>query len=143
MSPSYIPSTIISPSVTTTITSSSSSSIVPPPPPYHTINLNTISCDTDIDVVGITDVARDVHLDDDDDDEQYDKPLDLSLKKREMRCLPSCSSVLKLNLDQVLYEMVMVYFILFSFSFFRDKKKKKKKRKKKDNNYLTQNNSFF
>ncbi|KAL3981552.1 hypothetical protein ACH3XW_43565 [Acanthocheilonema viteae] len=91
MSPTYIPSTIISSPVTCTITSSS----IIPPPPYHTINLHTISCDTDIDVVGITDVARDVHLDDDDDEEKYDKPLDLSLKKREMRCLPSCSAISK------------------------------------------------
>ncbi|VDM92978.1 unnamed protein product [Onchocerca ochengi] len=95
MSPSYIPSTIISQPVTSTVTSSS---ILPPPPPCHTVNLNTIPYDTDIDVVGITDVARDVRLDDDDDDdddEQYDKPLDLSLKKRELRCLPSCSVVHK------------------------------------------------
>ncbi|KAK6109742.1 hypothetical protein QQG55_37200 [Brugia pahangi] len=91
ISPSYIPSTIISPPVTSTVTSSS----IVPPPPYHTININSIPCDADIDVVGITDVARDVHLDDDDEEEQYDKPLDLSLKKREMRCLPSCSSILK------------------------------------------------
>ncbi|EFO15417.2 hypothetical protein LOAG_13095 [Loa loa] len=118
MSPSYIPSTIISPSVTTTITSSSSSSIVPPPPPYHTINLNTISCDTDIDVVGITDVARDVHLDDDDDDEQYDKPLDLSLKKREMRCLPSCSSVLKPQpRPSVIRNGYGIFYSLFFFVF--------------------------
>lgn len=72
MSPSYIPSTIISAPVTCSVTSSS---IVPPPPPlYHTINLNNISSDAaDVDVVGITDVARDVHLDDDDHEEQYNK----------------------------------------------------------------------
>ncbi|VDK85908.1 unnamed protein product [Litomosoides sigmodontis] len=93
MSPSYIPSTIISTPVTCSVTSSS----IVPPPPYHTINLNNVSYDaTDIDVVGITDVARDVHLDDDlDHEEQYNKPLDLSLKKREVRCLPSCSTVPK------------------------------------------------
>uniref|UniRef100_A0A915PNL2 Uncharacterized protein n=1 Tax=Setaria digitata TaxID=48799 RepID=A0A915PNL2_9BILA len=91
MSPSYLPSTIISPPVTSTVTSSS----IVPPPPYHTLNLNGMPCDTDIDVVGITDVARDVHLDDDDNDEQYDKPLDLSLKKREVCCLPSSSTAPK------------------------------------------------
>uniref|UniRef100_A0A0R3S7G9 Ovule protein n=1 Tax=Elaeophora elaphi TaxID=1147741 RepID=A0A0R3S7G9_9BILA len=93
MSPSYVPPTIISPPVTCAVTSSSSSIV--PPPPYHTINITSISYDADIDVVGITDVARDVHLDDDDDEEQYDKPLDLSLKKREVRCSPSCSAVPK------------------------------------------------
>lgn len=70
MSPSYIPPAIISPPVTCTVTSTS----IVPPPPYHAINLNSIPCDGDIDVVGITDVARDVRLDDDDGgEEQYDK----------------------------------------------------------------------
>ncbi|CAG9535874.1 unnamed protein product [Cercopithifilaria johnstoni] len=91
MSPSFIPTTITSSPITCTVTSSS----IVLPPPYHTINLNSIPCYTDIDVVGITDVARDVHLDDDDDEEQYDKPLDLSVKKREIYCLPSCSTALK------------------------------------------------
>ncbi|VDO66615.1 unnamed protein product [Onchocerca flexuosa] len=118
MSPSYIPSTIIAQPVTSTVTSTS---IIPPPPPYHTVNLNTIPCDTDIDVVGITDVARDVHLDD--DNEQYDKPLDLSLKKREVRCLPSCSVVHKSQPRPTVIRngygiFFRKYSFLFSFSFF-------------------------
>lgn len=85
-------STIIVPQ--TTIRTLNSQSIIPPPP-YHLICLNSTPYDTDVDVVGLTDVARDVHISDYDDNNQYDQPLDLSVKKKEVPCSPSSSFVFK------------------------------------------------
>lgn len=62
-----------------------------PPPAYSTICREGGS-EVDVDVVGITDDARDVRLSDDDEDQQKDQPLDLSLKRKGTQYTACCSS---------------------------------------------------
>ncbi|KHN71581.1 Uncharacterized protein R08C7.12 [Toxocara canis] len=81
---------VIAPPPPYSIASSTNVALLPPPP--YSATCHASASNIDVDVVGITDEARDVRLSDDEDDESKDEPLDLSVKKKESAASSSSRS---------------------------------------------------